>query len=642
MQTFSGRYKLFIAAVIFYLAGVILYGWYEFQHQKRESLTALDERLLETVSLAEHLLQQELRDNLLGKSPLTPDQDYFLSLKLQELAEQMKVIYIYSVVKRDDRILFISSNPEPEELATKEYEAAFLMPYGEAPNELIEAFSSGKVMFSQYTDRWGQFRSVFFPFDVVNTGADGKYVIGVDVKIDKVNQIAYQSLLKALGYGLFLGFLAFPLICLYLRTIRQTYQEKLVAMQKHPLTGLPNKRHLMDVLEKRDNDQLLIIEIENFDYVASTFGVCAMDTLIIKLAYRLQELKVDGIEHCQLFHLDDNQFALHSNYHFSGKQIREITSTAFRSLTDSTIMTEGDLQAPLVIRMGAIRNQPNALMLAGMALIHAKQTNQSLVLYDPSLNLPHYFQNYINVFNTLSDALQNERVKVFFQPIVDIRTGRITKYEALARIYDGDGQIVSSPDEFMPIAYQSRLCHKLTRLMIKKVIEAIGYSDHVVSINISVKDLFDQKTRDYIIKTIRESEVGIQIELELLEQQMISNYRLAAAYIVQLKSCVSRVGMDDLGKLYSNFDRLFGLPLDFVKIDGMVIAAIERDSDARAIVEGVVSFAQQKGLQVIAEHCSSQSICDMVALMNVNLLQGFHVGMPAEHFIVESSVEQVG
>jgi EAL domain-containing protein (putative c-di-GMP-specific phosphodiesterase class I)/GGDEF domain-containing protein len=642
MKAMWGSYKLFIAAVLFYIAGVLVYAWLEYQHESQSRLKALDEQLLETVSVAEHLLQQELRDNLTGKRPLTTDEDYLLSLKLQELAEQMQVTYIYSLIQRDNSILFISSNPEPEELTSNRYEMAFLMPYDEAPAELLQAFSSGNVTFGQYEDRWGHFRSVFFPFDVGKSTDSDAYVIGVDIQADEIEQIAIQSLLKAIVYGLFLGLIAFPLVCIYLRTVKRQYQEKLFALQKHPLTGLPNKRYLKGVLEKHENEQLLLIDIENFDYVISTLGVSAIDELIIKLAYKLKELDVEGIEHCQLFHLDDSQFALHSTYDFSDRQVRSIISTVYRCLTESKIATENDRQAPLVIRMGAVRHCSNALMLAGMALLHAKNTNQSLVLYEPSLNLPHYFQNYIDVFNKLSDALQHERVKVFFQPILDIHLGKIVKYEALARIMDENGQVISSPDEFMPIAYQSRLCHKLTRVMIKKVIESIGYSDHIVSINISVKDLFDQKTRDYIIQTIREGDVGTQIELELLEQQMITNYRLAAAYITQLKSCVSQIGMDDLGKLYSNFDRLLALPLDFVKIDGGVIQAIERDSDARSIVEGIVSFAQQKGLHVIAEHCSNESICNMVVLMGVNLLQGFHIGYPAEHFLNSNHIREAG
>jgi len=168
--------------------------------------------------------------------------------------------------------------------------------------------------------------------------------------------------------------------------------------------------------------------------------------------------------------------------------------------------------------------------------------------------------------------------------------------------------------------------------VVDKVLEAIKPTQHIVSVNLSVKDLFDQKTREHLIRRIRESHLGGQIEFELLEQQAIVNYATAAAYIRQLKSCVGSVGMDDLGKLYSNFDRLFALPLDFVKIDGMVVEAMERDSDANAIIEGIVSFARQKGIHVIAEHCYSQKVCDMMVLMNVDLLQGFHIGRPAKTF----------
>jgi EAL domain-containing protein (putative c-di-GMP-specific phosphodiesterase class I) len=226
---------------------------------------------------------------------------------------------------------------------------------------------------------------------------------------------------------------------------------------------------------------------------------------------------------------------------------------------------------------------------------------------------------------------------VLFQPILDVSSGQIVKYEALVRILDEKGEVVSSPGEFMPIAYQSRLCHKLTRVVVDRVLETIRPTSHIVSINLSVKDLFDQKTREYIIRRIRESGLGEQIEFELLEQQVIASYVTAAAYIKQLKSCVSSVGMDDLGRLYSNFDRLFTLPLDFVKIDGMIVQAMERDSDAKSIIEGIVTFARQKGIHVIAEHCYNQHVCDMVVSMNVDLLQGFHIGVPSPTFAIQSS-----
>lgn len=637
MKQWIGGYRPFIAAVVFYFAGVMIYSFIEYHQQRSSGLRHIDEKLLQTVSLAEHLLQQELHDNLVGQRPLTPDEDYILSLKLQELADRVGVAYIYSLLERQSQYVFITSSPEPEKSDLEDYTPIFGLIYSDAPAALSEAFNTQQVQFAEYSDRWGDFRSVFFPF-VTSTGQT--YVIGVDVKISVVKQAALYSLFKTVLYGLLLGVIAFPLICVYVRTLRTHYAEKVAFYQKHPLTGLPNKRYLKTVLGQQSNEQLLLIEIENFDHIESTFGISATDELIVKLAYRLRETNQEGMEHCELFHLEDHQFALYTAHPFTDAEARDIIAAVFGSLTRERLYTEDQQQAPVVVRMGAVRDQPNALTLAGMALIHAKKTNQSLVLYEPSLNLPNYFRRYIDTFNLLKDALEHNRIKVFFQPIVNINTGHVVKYEALARLHNEEGEIVSSPDEFMPVAYQSRLCHKLTRVMITKVIEAIRHTDHIVSINLSVKDLFDENTRSFIIKTIRNSEVGIQIEFELLEQQVISNYRLAAAYITQLKSCVSQIGMDDLGKLYSNFDRLLGLPIDFVKIDGVVIEAIQRDGDARAIVEGVVSFAHEKGIQVIAEHCASEEICGMVSLLGVNLMQGFYLGKPSAAFEYQGIAQQ--
>ena len=649
MKKQLGSYQFFTAAVLFYIVGVLIYGWFEYNQEKKVALKLLDERLLSTVSLAEHILQQTLRENITGTTSLTPDQDFLLSLELQELADTMDVAYVYSIVKKEEGFFFISSNPEPEELQKtgKAYAMAFLMPYHDFPDELNDVFESGELRYSEYQDRWGQFRSLFFPFKVspfkssqFKDHAD-TYVIGVDVSTSELKSLAYTSLLKVLVYSLFLGLIAFPLVCAYLRTIRHSYSEKLDSMGKNPLTGLPNQRSLESKLSNSADDHLLLIQIENFDHIASVLGVTATDTLMLRLVYKLTEIKVPKIECCEWFHLADDRIGLFSTYSLSEKEIKGITSAIFQTLAHASDSLDKGEQVPLVIRMGAVNNQQNALMFAGMALIHAEKTNQSFVNYDPSLNLPKYFQRYITTFNLLSDALRNNHVSVFFQPILDVSSGQIVKYEALARILNEKGEVISSPDEFMPIAYQSRLCHKLTRVVVDKVLASIRPTSHVVSINLSVKDLFDQKTREYIIRRIRESGLGEQIEFELLEQQVIANYMTAAAYIKQLKSCVSSVGMDDLGKLYSNFDRLFALPLDFVKIDGMVVQAMEDDSDAKSIIEGIVTFARQKGILVIAECCYSQHVCDMVVLMNVDLLQGFHIGVPSETFDVRPLEQKV-
>jgi EAL domain-containing protein (putative c-di-GMP-specific phosphodiesterase class I)/GGDEF domain-containing protein len=626
-----GKDKLFTAAMVFYVVGIILYATLEFFHEKKSHINIIDDRLLQTVSLTVNLLQQELRENISGQEgTLTPDEDFLLSLRLQELADNMHVSDIYSVIENQGNYAFIASTPgliDIERFQNKAPQMAFLRKFDKAPDALTEAFKTENVTFSLYDSPQGQIRSVFFPF---NISYSKNYLIGVNTNIDTLQTVVFASVTKAILYGLFLGLLAFPLILLYLRKLNQNYREEIEANLRNPLTQLPNKRNLQKAIKEDGSDQLLFIEIENFDRLSSTLGVISSDLLILKVAFRLKEFDVEGIEHCRLFHLENNQFAFHTNYDFSEEETKAIISGAYKLLMETNILEDESQGVPLIVRMSAVRHQQNIMMLASMALIHAKETNQALVIYDPSLNLPQYFQKYVEVFNLLTEALRHERVKIYYQPVLDYQESKIIHYEALARIMDQSGNIVSAPDEFMPIAYQSRLCHKLTRVVLDQVIKAIKGTKHVVSINLSVKDLFDAKTRNSIVATIREAGIGHQIEFELQEQQMISQYHLAAAYIRQLRSCNVEIGLDDLGKLYSNFDRLLGLPLSSVKIDGMVVEAIERDSDARSMVEGVVNFASQKGIKVIAKHCHSQSVCDMVATLDVRYMQGFHIGIPVE------------
>ncbi len=623
---------------------MVAYSVVEFFQTQESSLNKIDAKSLATISFAENLLHKKLNAQIVGEGLLTPDEDFLLALELQELAESIPVVYIYSVIQRDNKILFTSANPLLEYFQNNDllsYRPVYLTEYADAPPELFKAFSEELKQYAEYRDQWGNFRSLFFPLKHVSGQT---YVIGIDVNASDVSELAYTSLFKALVYGLLLGVIAFPLMYVALRSIRREYALKVEALYLHPITGLPNKRRLQSALsdnaQQAVNCHLLLVEVGNFSQASTAIGIAKTDQLMLQLAHSISDVHTEYFDLYQVYHCADDLFAVYSTYDFTPSQLSTMTSDIFSSLVDRPSFEQGEESVPLIIRMGAVSNYPDALTLASLSLLHAKQNNLSIVLYEPSLNLSEHSKRYIDVFSLFTDALKHKRVKVFYQPIVNVATGQIEKYEALARITDESGQIISSPDEFMPIAYQSRLCHKLTRVMIDKVIEAIKGTDYIVCINLSVKDLFDKKTREYIVQQVRKARVSHQIDLELLEHQIITNHRLAAAYIKQLKSAVRFVGMDDLGKHYSNFDRLLALPLDFLKIDGMIIEAMERDDGARAIVEGIIRFAEEKNIRVIAEHCCSASICEYLVEMQVDFLQGFYIGIPTDGFDTQFDEKQ--
>ncbi len=628
MKRIIKEQKFLVFAMLIYLCGIIADSFFEYFHERDAGLNDIDEQLLTTVGFAETLLHDFLKENVVGDRPATIEEEYELALKLQNLAKRMGVSYIYALIKPDDKIRFVISNPAPDENTISEFERLHLTEYTEAPEAAFLAFESGEVKFSQFHDRWGDFRSVFFPLVFAD---EHLYIIGVDINIDRVLVNARQSVYKALGYGLFLALLILPLIYSYIRMLRRHYQEKLKMAQMHPITGLPNKRNLEFELSGTDKNTLVLLELENFEAITNVIGVAAADSLILKFSWHFQELDIIDLSQCSFYHLEDNLFALHCDNQLAKDRVKKITSKVYR-LLDQLNLEHQEEAIPLLLRIGGVFNRPNAFVLAKMALAYAKDTNQSRVMYDEALDLPLHFRQYIETLNQLSDALNYDRIQIYYQPIVDTKTGRVKKYEALARITDEDGKITCLPDQFMPIAYQSRLCNELTRVVLTKVIETLKTNDLIVSINLSVKDLFDQKTRNYIIKSIKRARVGKKIEFELLEQQVISNYRLAAEYIDELRDHCCGVGMDDMGKLYSNFDRLLKLPLDFVKIDGMVIESMERDSDAKVLVDGIINFARKKNITVVAEYCETQSIYEMVTAIGVDQIQGFYLGKPEPGF----------
>ncbi|MCP3663448.1 MAG: EAL domain-containing protein [Gammaproteobacteria bacterium] len=201
-------------------------------------------------------------------------------------------------------------------------------------------------------------------------------------------------------------------------------------------------------LNQNDNNTLVLIEIENFEAITNVIGVAAADSLILKLSWHLQELDFEGFSQCRHFHLEDNLFALHGDAALSKNQVNKIASTVYHLMDKLDLKHQGE-SVPLLLRMGSVFNQPNAIVLVKMALTHAKNQNQTIVMYDEALDLPLYFRKYIQILNQISDALSNDRIQVYYQPIFDTHTGHVIKHEALARITDADSKITCSPDHLI-------------------------------------------------------------------------------------------------------------------------------------------------------------------------------------------------
>ena len=617
--------RTLIIVISIYAAGLITFVYFQQHSLKKNYIQNIDLELREATNFARKEISDKQQIDFSGSTRIGVSQDYALSEKLTEIAVSKDLDFVYTMILRDGEIYFTSSSLTEEEVLGKEsYKHTFLSTYDDASKKLFQVFESGQSTFDEYTDRWGHFRAFFQP---VYDGKKVSYVIGADTSMENVNATVRNSVINSLALGLFLSLIALPLMYQFFRSIQKERDAEKIILYTDSESGLYNFNKLNEDLKEYKDLKLTLIDIENYNDILNAIGPARTAHITQQFISRLQFFIEDNRFDVRVYRVDKHKFGLLTRSNISVFK-PSIMKDLFSCLVKSGYGLSANKNIHLSVRMGASANEKSLFVLANMALGKAKTENKSIVFFNGKENLPRTYINNITLTNIFHDALEQNRVKAFYQPIVDAKTAKIAKFECLARVVDDHGNIIQNPEQFMPIAYQSRLCHKITRLMLKQSLETIKENDNCISINISVSDLFDTSTMHYICEKLDKSGQSKQIEFEILEHENIRDYNKAASQILQLKKRGCRVGMDDLGKHYSNFDRLANLPLDFVKIDGGIVPYIEDDETALLIAKNIVALAKSKNLDIVAEYCINAKVYNAAVKLGIDYLQGFFIGMP--------------
>ncbi|NCD13479.1 MAG: EAL domain-containing protein, partial [Epsilonproteobacteria bacterium] len=225
-----------------------------------------------------------------------------------------------------------------------------------------------------------------------------------------------------------------------------------------------------------------------------------------------------------------------------------------------------------------------------------------------------------------------DRIVPFFQPIINVNTGEIEKFETLMRIQK-EGQEHYLPSEFLEIAKHSKIYSKLSMALIQKAFETFQISSNGFSINLSYLDMTNIVTKTFILEKLAEFNVGSWVIFEILESDGIENYEAIASFIDDVKAYGAKIAIDDFGSGYSNFERLNELRVDYIKIDGSLIKNIDRNEDTKIIVKNIVNFAKELGISTIAEYVHSAEVLQCVKEIGVDYAQGYYIGKPSSRIV---------
>ena len=275
------------------------------------------------------------------------------------------------------------------------------------------------------------------------------------------------------------------------------------------------------------------------------------------------------------------------------------------------------------------------LAYADLAMYEAKETGRNrFEMYRPLHRGRERVSARLAEAEHIRLALEEDRLILFCQPILDLATHSICQYELLLRLPDEDHAEPLPPSAFLYRAERSGLIQAIDAWVVRKAIALIAEHARagnrlVLSVNLSGKSFGDRKLVEITETALEESGIDpSQLIFEITETAAISNVEEAKAFAVRLRSRGCRFALDDFGAGFGSFYYLKSFPFDFLKIDGEFVRELATSPMNQLVVAAIVSIARGMGMKTIAEFVTSEAAATLLRELGVDCAQGYHIGMP--------------
>lgn len=412
-----------------------------------------------------------------------------------------------------------------------------------------------------------------------------------------------------------------------------------VDMSKDNLTGLGTLPLLMSKIEDIDNFKspvLILINIDNFSTYNQLYGVQAGNEILKEFAKLLGRYnKNRGYE---LFRINADEFVLLeiSEYMHIEKYEKDM-SELFEVVKENHMeIKEFELEVDIEITAGISFSSTQPLKKANMALYEARKRGRNFIGFSYEIDYTNELQKNLFWRQEINSALSQNRVKAFYQPIVD-RNGDVVQYESLIRIKreKEDGSIdYLAPEKFLDLSVMTKQYLELTKYMINSIFKKMKEKNVSISLNLGYQDvknedvcnILKQNIQKYHVEDKTELDISNNVIFEIVEHEGIDCYNSFLDFINEFKQMGVKIALDDFGTGFSNFSHISSLSPDFIKIDGKLIQNIDRDKKSYELVKAIVKFSKELEIKTIAENVNLKGIYDILYKLGIDKFQGDYFG----------------
>ena len=417
-------------------------------------------------------------------------------------------------------------------------------------------------------------------------------------------------------------------------TERKRAEARLAFMAQHDaLTGLPNRnllrQHMDEIMlhTRRGAEKIavLVLGIDNFKAVNDTLGHGIGDKLLRGVGKRLRSMLR---EEDTLARLNSDEFAIVQSGLTRPEDAVLLARRLLEAIGDPFLLDGHSvvIGASIGIAMAPGDGDESEKLLehADMALSRAKNDARgTFSFFEAGMDARAQSRRKIEI--DLRDAIQNDVLRPYYQPLIDLASGRITGFEALVRWPHPERGMIS-PAEFIPVAEETGLINGLGGLMLRRACmdAALWPADVRVAVNLSPLQFRVGNLLSVVMDALKQSGLPAKrLELEITETLLLEKSSQVLATLHALRALGVRISMDDFGTGYSSLSYLRSFPFDKIKIDQSFVRDLGSNRDAQAIVRSIISLGIGLGVTITAEGVETEAELSCLRAEGCHEGQGF-------------------